>query len=56
MKFDSMYLATFLCAQLEMFPQLAKSALKYLVPFATICLYETGFSALASIKLSQEIV
>ena len=32
MKFDLMHLATFSCAQLEMFPQLAKSALKILVP------------------------
>ena len=52
MEFDSMHLATFWCAQLEMFPQLAKSALKMkiLVPFATTYLSETGFSTLVSIK------
>ena len=50
MKFDSMHLATFWCAQLEMFSQLEKSALKILVPFATTYLCETGFSILVSIK------
>ena len=52
MKFDSMHLATSWCAQLEMFPQLAKSSLKIkiLVPFATTYLSETGFSTLVSIK------
>ena len=50
MKFDSMHLGTFLSAQLEMFPQLAKSALKILVPFATTYLCETGFSTLENIK------
>ena len=51
MKFDSiMHLATFWCAQLKMFPQLAKSALKILVPFATTYLCETGFSTLVNIK------
>ena len=50
MKFDSMHLATFCCAQLEMFPQLAKSALKILVPFAKTYLCETGFSTLVNIK------
>ena len=34
MKFDSMHLATFWCAQLQMFPQLAKSASKIFVSFA----------------------
>ena len=50
MKFDSMHLATFWCAQLEMFPQLVKSALKILVPFATTYLCKTGFSTLANVK------
>ena len=36
-----MHLATFWCAQLEMFPQLEKSALKILVLFATIYLCES---------------
>ena len=51
-EFDSMHLATVWCAQLEMFPQLAKSALKIkiLVPFATNNLSKTGFSTLVSIK------
>ena len=31
MEFDLMHFATFWCAQLKMFPQLAKSALKILV-------------------------
>ena len=50
MEFDSMHLATFWCAQLEMFPQLAESALNILVPFATTYLCESGFSTLVSIK------
>ena len=50
MEFDSMYLATFWCAQLEMFPQLAKNALKILVTFAAAYLCETGFSTLVSLK------
>ena len=50
MEFDSIHLATFWCAQLEMFPQLAKSALKILIPFATTYLCETGFSTLVSTK------
>ena len=50
MEFDSMHLATFWCAQLEMFPQLAKSAFKILVPYATTYLSETEFSTLESIK------
>ena len=33
-----------------MFPQLAKSALNILVPFATTYLRESGFSTLVSIK------
>ena len=33
-----------------MFPQLAKSALKILVPFATTYLCEIGFSTLVNIK------
>ena len=45
-----MHLATFWCAQLEMFPQLAESALNILVPFATTYLCESGFSTLVSIK------
>ena len=49
-EFDSMHLATFWCAQLEMFPQLEKSALKILVLFATIYLCETGFSTPVSIN------
>ena len=49
MEFDSMHLATFWCVQLEMFPQLAKGALKILVPFATTYLCETGFSIFVSI-------
>ena len=40
LEFDSMHLATVSYAQLEMFPQLAKSALKILVPFATTYLCE----------------
>ena len=47
---DSMYLATFWCAQLEMFPQLEKSALKILVLFATTYLCEIGFSTPVSIN------
>ena len=31
-EFNSKHLASFWCAQLEMFPQLAKNALKVLVP------------------------
>ena len=50
MEFDSMHLATFWCAQLEMFPQLEKNALKILAPFATTYPCETRFSTLASIK------
>ena len=50
MEFESMHLAAFWCAQLEMFPQLAKSALNILVPFATTYLCESGFSTLVSIK------
>ena len=50
MEFDSMHLAIFWCAQVEMFPQLAKSALKILVPFVTTYLCETGFSILVRIK------
>ena len=50
MEFHSMHLATFCCAQLEMFSQLAKSALKILVPSATTYLCKTGFSTLLSIK------
>ena len=45
-----MHLATFWCPQLQMFPQLAKSALKILVLFATIYLCETGFSTPVSIN------
>ena len=50
MEFNSMNLATLWCAQLEMFPQLAKSALKILVPCATTYLCETEFSTHVSIK------
>ena len=50
MEFESMHLAAFWCAQLEMFPQLAKSSLNILVPFATTYLCESGFSTLVSIK------
>ena len=50
MEFDLIHFVTFWCAQLEMFPQLAKSALKILVHFATTYLCETGFSTLVSIK------
>ena len=49
-EFDLMHLATFWCAQPEMFPQLAKCALKILVVFATAYLCGTGFSTLLSIK------
>ena len=45
-----MHLATFYCAQLEIFPQLEKSALKILVLFAIIYLRETGFSTPVSIN------
>ena len=44
MEFDSMQLDTFWCAQLKTFSQLAKNALKILVPFATTYLCEIGFS------------
>ena len=47
MEFDSMHLATFWCAQLEMCSQLAKVLL---VPFATIYLCQTGFPTVVSIK------
>ena len=50
MEFDSMHLAIFWSVQFEMFPQLAKGALKILVPFATTYLCETGFSIFVSIK------
>ena len=50
MEFDLMDLATLWCAQLEMFPQFVKSALKILVPFATTYLCKTGFSTLVSMK------
>ena len=45
-----MHLATFWCAQLQMFPQLEKSALKILVLFATTYLCETEFSTPVSIN------
>ena len=45
-----MHLDTFWCAELEIFPQLEKRALKILVLFATIYLCETGFSTPVSIN------
>ena len=45
-----MHLATFWYAQIEMFPQLVKSALKILVFFPTTYLCETGLSTLVSVK------
>ena len=50
-----MHLSTFWCAQLEMFPLLARSALNILVPFATTYLCESGFSTLVSIKTKPRI-
>ena len=51
MDFHSMQLDTFWCTQLNAFPQLAKAALKVLVPFATNYLSQSGFSTLLHLKI-----
>ncbi|XP_005005209.1 protein FAM200C [Cavia porcellus] len=49
-EFETMKLEDFWCAQLTVFPDLAKIALEILMPFATTYLCELGFSALLHFK------
>lgn len=50
MEFETMKLEDFWCAQFTVFPSLAKTALKILIPFATTYLCELGFSSLLHFK------
>ncbi|XP_005376317.1 PREDICTED: protein ZBED8 [Chinchilla lanigera] len=50
MEFETMKLEDFWCAQLTVFPNLAKIALEILMPFATTYLCELGFSSLLHFK------
>uniref|UniRef100_A0A250Y343 Protein ZBED8 n=1 Tax=Castor canadensis TaxID=51338 RepID=A0A250Y343_CASCN len=50
MEFETKKLEDFWCAQLKAFPNLAKTALEILTPFATTYLCELGFSSLLHFK------
>jgi len=50
MNFHLIQLDTFWCTQLNAYPQLTKTALKVLVPFATNYLCQSGFSTLLHFK------
>ena len=48
--FNSKNVAEFWCSSIQAYPRLVKRAMVGLIPFATIYLCESGFSALLAIE------